>query len=627
MNINSAKKNILALTILLLLTTTATPLLINPAKAFPGDQPAIIVEPQSIKDPTLEPNTTFQIEVNLYNATTETVPNGLYGVEIKLTWNPDILELIGINFKIGEAGGVLNSPYFAAKNETTTGMYWTAVSSLPPAEPWWGDGTIIKATFKVLSRGKTGITLEFTDIVDAAATPIPHYTQSGIFDNRLTIPTAQVKINPEQIVDSSLTPCKNFTINITIQNAENLAQFSFKLEYNPQIIEATEANWTEEATPPTIDNTLGTIQGSITLSEPITGEIDIITIKFHIIETGETTLHLTEITLTDAWGDPLPYETTDGYFNNMLITRIFVYPPELIDPELGPGSPVQFEIRLENTFDLYFCSFKLAYNSEVIEYTGAIANTSLGLVKMRQAVHDGIIQINLTYYDTPINIGPQTTIVTIYFQVSGYGSSPLDLHETQLLNSELEPISHQTEDGFFMTVIRDIAILEIIPHPNKVYPNRIVEINVTVANLGGIAENFNVSLYYIPLGSTEENPIGTQQITDLPAGENLTITFLWNTTGLQPCTTHTLKAVATEVPFELNTENNILTGEQTVKIKMIGDIDGNGEIGLTDLVIIAQAFSSTPEDPGWNPDADLDNDGKIGLTDLVTCGYLYGTTC
>jgi len=618
---NSAWKKVLTLVILLTLATI-TPLIINTAKAFPGDKPAIIVEPSQIKDPSMGPGTTFQVEINLYNVTAETVPNGLYGVEVKLTWNPAILELMGIDFKIGEAGGVLNSPYFAAKNETGDGYYWVAVSSLPPAEVWFGDGTIIAAEFRVIGIGKTGINLQFTDIVDGTAVSLSHYKQSGIFENRAEIPTALVKIDPQSIIDSSLVECKNFSINIIISNVENLLQFSFQLNFNPEIIEAVETNWTETAPPPTIDNEAGTIQGSIELTKPISGEISIITIKFHVINIGESTLHLSNITLLDEWGDEQPFETSDGYFNNMLITRIFVYPEELIDTEAYPGKMVPFEIKVENAFNLYFCSFKLAYNNEIINYVGAIANVSLGLVTMEQIVDNGLLHINLTYYDTPTDIGPATTIITLYFQVAGYGSSVLDLHETQLINSEGEPITHQSEDGFFMTLVRDVAVIKIVSHPDKVYSGRIVYINVTVSNLGYAAESFEVSLYY-----DETNIIGTKPITDLEAGQNFTVTFEWNTTGLESCTTHILKANVTELPYEINLENNVLVGDQPVKIKLLGDVDGDGEVGLTDLVIISQAYGATPEDSRWNSDADLDGDNKIGLADLVTCGFLYGNKC
>jgi hypothetical protein len=594
----------------------------NSAFAFPGDKPAIIVEPSPIRDPSLGPGSKFWVNITVYNVTTTTAPQGLYGIEVRLTWNSTILKLISVNFKIGKTGGVLNPPYFTAKNETGDGYYWVAVSSLPPAQAWFGNGLAFAVQFKVQQRGKTGINLEFTDLVDGTAVPLNHYKKSGIFDNRLQIPKALVAVDPSRIVDSSITSCQNFSVNIAISNAEYLKQFSFELDFNSTVIEALEANWIQPAPSPSINNEEGKIQGSITLNPSLSGKINILTIKFHVLQVGESPLHIKEVTLIDEWGDPLNFETADGYFNNMLMTRIFVYPAELIDPTLQPGDPVTFQIKVENSFNLYICSFKLGYNKDVITFVGAIANFSLGFVRMDQTVVDGTLQINLTYYRNPINIGTATTVVTIYFQISGYGSSVLDLFDTQLIDSDGSMIPHQSEDGFLMTVIRDIAVIEIMPHPVKVYSGRNVNVNVTVANFGLIAESFTVSLYY-----DEVNLIGMLQIINLEPGENITVHFTWNTNGLVPCTTHILTANVTRLPYELNYENNVLACEQTVKIKMLGDVDGDGRVGLTDLVIIGQVYGSTPSSPNWVPDADLDGDNKVGLTDLVTCGFLYDEKC
>lgn len=56
------------------------------------------------------------------------------------------------------------------------------------------------------------------------------------------------------------------------------------------------------------------------------------------------------------------------------------------------------------------------------------------------------------------------------------------------------------------------------------------------------------------------------------------------------------------------------------------DIDRSGSVGLTDLVLMAQAYGSKPEDPNWNELADLDNNGIVGLSDLVILANRYGQT-
>ena len=58
---------------------------------------------------------------------------------------------------------------------------------------------------------------------------------------------------------------------------------------------------------------------------------------------------------------------------------------------------------------------------------------------------------------------------------------------------------------------------------------------------------------------------------------------------------------------------------------MVGDLNGDGKVGLQDLILLANAFNSKPGDPNWNALADIAPPyGIIGLTDLVALATLYG---
>lgn len=48
-----------------------------------------------------------------------------------------------------------------------------------------------------------------------------------------------------------------------------------------------------------------------------------------------------------------------------------------------------------------------------------------------------------------------------------------------------------------------------------------------------------------------------------------------------------------------------------------GDVDGNGHVGLNDLVLVARALFSTPGRPRWNPAADLNHNGIVDPHDLL----------
>lgn len=59
-------------------------------------------------------------------------------------------------------------------------------------------------------------------------------------------------------------------------------------------------------------------------------------------------------------------------------------------------------------------------------------------------------------------------------------------------------------------------------------------------------------------------------------------------------------------------------------MRIVGDVDGGGKVGLEDLVILALAYNSKPGDAKWNPNADIDDNGQIDLADLVTMAIHYG---
>jgi hypothetical protein len=55
-----------------------------------------------------------------------------------------------------------------------------------------------------------------------------------------------------------------------------------------------------------------------------------------------------------------------------------------------------------------------------------------------------------------------------------------------------------------------------------------------------------------------------------------------------------------------------------------GDLNGDFNITLADLTVLAYAYKSTPSSVNWNPNADIDNNGIVNLADLVTLATHYG---
>jgi hypothetical protein len=60
-------------------------------------------------------------------------------------------------------------------------------------------------------------------------------------------------------------------------------------------------------------------------------------------------------------------------------------------------------------------------------------------------------------------------------------------------------------------------------------------------------------------------------------------------------------------------------------IKIPGDVDGDGQVNLTDLLLLAQAFGSVPGDTNWNPACDFNGDGRVDVSDLLIMAKYWGT--
>ena len=166
----------------------------------------------------------------------------------------------------------------------------------------------------------------------------------------------------------------------------------------------------------------------------------------------------------------------------------------------------------------------------------------------------------------------------------------------------------------------DIAIVKVKPYRNWVYAEGKIHINVTVENKGDFAENVTVKLYY---NYSSNNLIGTYIIENLIPGQNLTISILWNVSNIQPCQKYTITAVAEIDEPDFNPSDNINATVQ-IKVRIIGDINGDNQVNIRDIALVAYAFGAYPNMPKWNPDADLNQDGVINIKDVVLVASNFG---
>jgi hypothetical protein len=162
----------------------------------------------------------------------------------------------------------------------------------------------------------------------------------------------------------------------------------------------------------------------------------------------------------------------------------------------------------------------------------------------------------------------------------------------------------------------DVAVINVVPLKTVVGQNFTCGINVTFANQGGYTEIFNSTL------SANSMLVATGLNMVLANAASMTVAYSWNTRGVA-YGNFTAWAYVPPVPGETNIDNNNSTGGWII-VTNPGDLNGDFNVTLTDLVILAQAYGSVPGDPNWNPNADIDSNGTVGLTDLVIMAQHYG---
>ncbi|MEM2119234.1 MAG: right-handed parallel beta-helix repeat-containing protein, partial [Candidatus Bathyarchaeia archaeon] len=223
-----------------------------------------------------------------------------------------------------------------------------------------------------------------------------------------------------------------------------------------------------------------------------------------------------------------------------------------------------------------------------------------------------------------VNLAPErNTTLSFAWDTTGMPRGNYTIKaEASTVPYEIEILDNVLIDGTVEILWHDVAIVDVTADRAWAYQGHMVGINVTVTNEGDSNETVTVTLYY---NITAGQAVGNQSLILLP-GETQTITFSWNTAGVPYCHNYTLTAVATlEQPDNDPADNTFTDGN--VKIRIIGDVDGNGTVNMYDLWLVSLGFGTTYGDPAWNPDADFNLDGWISMIDLYLVASNFGKTC
>jgi len=168
------------------------------------------------------------------------------------------------------------------------------------------------------------------------------------------------------------------------------------------------------------------------------------------------------------------------------------------------------------------------------------------------------------------------------------------------------------------SLVHDVAVTNVTIPVSEAYQGWVVNVNVTVVNFGNATESFSVTLNY------NGTSIATLPVNGLAPNSTQTLVFVWNTTNV-PCGNYTMEAETLLAPGETNLANSVLV-DGTLRIKIMGDINGDGKVDMSDIMTLVNAFGSYPGHPRWNAACDLMQDGRIDLADIVLALINFGET-
>lgn len=596
------------------------------------------VEPSSIINPSISPGDTFEINITITDVT------DLFGCQVKLGFSPGVLECTKASLPSNHifAGKIYSAPQPVIDN---TAGYVVVMVILMGVQPGVNvtKGIFYKVTFKNKARGTSSI--EFLDVnkttymINSQGKKISFTPNNGYFNNRLPVPTAFLSMNPSRVVNPQLTPCNNFTVNVTILQATDLQKWQLSIIYNKNILNVVNViegqflrNAGSTAFNFEIQNNFNETHGRVTAicsleTSGVTGNGTLVSLIFHVISLGNTTLSFDEVFLFDSTSYPIPYSKFDGYFNNMLVPKLHVVPEKVVGPQWLPGTNFTITVTVESIENLYAYEFKLKYDSAVLICFGMIVHSPFD--ETRYITHFSVNNsvgeawVRTQYYTPakPLTTYLNASLVTLFFRVRRIGKSELQLTDTHLIDVEGNKLTHEFTDGYFATLVVDAAVISATLYPNKVYQGWLVFINITFFNDGNLTLSFEFKVY------CDNLIINRSTINGLMPGEVRVVTLAWNTTNMSPYYdyNYTVKVEIPPLQYEVDVADNTLC-DGRILIKMPGDVNGDGIVELTDFLIVSDAFGSYPGHSRWNPDCDFNQDGIIELLDFLILSQNFAKT-
>ncbi|MCW3985479.1 MAG: C25 family cysteine peptidase [Candidatus Bathyarchaeota archaeon] len=296
--------------------------------------------------------------------------------------------------------------------------------------------------------------------------------------------------------------------------------------------------------------------------------------------------------------------------------------------ETQEGLTFTVSVMITDPVNLFGLDFHMSWNTTLVDYVShalyiPVEDYWWGILYSPVTItKDNVNQTAGTYWvaaestsSTPFN--KDGTVFDMTFQAIATGACNLEIYSTNLTEKDGTPITHKIADGVVEIApgVHDVAVTGISLVDTVVGEEYQARIRVTVANEGTYAENFNITVY------ANGTLINTTQIALSPLNST-TITVIWDTTGWMKGN-YTISANATSVLGETDMADNTMVNG-TIIITIVGDVDGDRDVDIYDIVRMAGIYGVSQPDPRYDPNCDIDGDGDIDIYDIVAAAGNYG---
>jgi len=344
-----------------------------------------------------------------------------------------------------------------------------------------------------------------------------------------------------------------------------------------------------------------------------------------------------------AYAPPVPGEEVT--VNNVATKTVAVAPAKLPTVQVEPwrdyalvGEFVRVFIHVYDVKDLYAWQIKLHYDPKVLEFrtiwlpddhvfAGKHYTTPLPKLGENSVIYGA----SLTGAQSTFDGGGILCVIDFKAKATGCSSLQLDDADTYLLNSTLNEISVKIVNSGAWAYGDTIQITSLKTSRTKVYVGWKIEVNVTVRNNGYIHQTFSVTAYF----ASEVK--ATQEVYNLPPGEEATLIFYMDTSPLTPYVDYAIWAEATVVIGETWAYNNFFFeyalwgpvpkfGPAIVTTRIAPDINGDTKVDVRDIAFAAMSFGSYLGGPRWNLLVDINQDNKVDIIDLALIAKNFGKT-